>query len=251
MGIKSELHEAILKRGGKVPPYGGIAAAMDELNKLPGGGGVSSWNDLTDKPFGIEFGGDVIFPETALPVSDDIASLSSGIGLVAGKTYTAVINGNIYTVQPLPLEEEGMVFGVGAEFDQFYIMDIYPEYQEMIGVPAALQWSSTHHTSITMLIAEGVANVARIPQMYVPRFVITFTNNDGTWTADKTYEELYEAYSNDIDIKCKVKNYNFSDLTLVNRDFTFTACYFNSLGNPIGATIRYTDNDNIKLIESN
>lgn len=38
MGIKSELHEAILKRGGKVPPYGGIAAAMDELNKLPVGG---------------------------------------------------------------------------------------------------------------------------------------------------------------------------------------------------------------------
>lgn len=42
MGIKSELHEAILKRGGKVPPYGGIAAAMDELNKLPVGGGGGS-----------------------------------------------------------------------------------------------------------------------------------------------------------------------------------------------------------------
>lgn len=47
MGIKSELHEAIVKRGGKVPPYGGIAAAMDELNKLPGGSGGIFFINLT------------------------------------------------------------------------------------------------------------------------------------------------------------------------------------------------------------
>jgi hypothetical protein len=51
MGIKSELHEAILKRGGKVPPYGGIAAAMDELNKLPvGGSGGGDIVNLYIKP---------------------------------------------------------------------------------------------------------------------------------------------------------------------------------------------------------
>lgn len=52
MSIKSELHEMIKKRGGTPPAYGGVAAALDVLNELPSG--VTSWNDLEGKPFGVE-----------------------------------------------------------------------------------------------------------------------------------------------------------------------------------------------------
>lgn len=52
MSIKSELHEMIKKRGGTPPAHGGVAAALDVLNELPSG--VTSWNDLEDKPFGVE-----------------------------------------------------------------------------------------------------------------------------------------------------------------------------------------------------
>lgn len=109
MGIKSELHEAILKRGGKVPPYGGIAAAMDELNKLPGGGGVSSWNDLTDKPFYSEEGEAAILPETAVEFSEGgEGGIADSVSLVVGEVYTVKWNGAEYICTATNFDMEGM-----------------------------------------------------------------------------------------------------------------------------------------------
>lgn len=121
--IRSELHEAIVKRGGKVPVNGGIAAALDVLNELPGGG-VSSWNDLTDKPFyededgtihpiegkylpegtpWVEEGkGSEIFPETTafFEVGTVLGApevvLESKPSLVVGETYVVTWDGKEY-----------------------------------------------------------------------------------------------------------------------------------------------------------
>lgn len=95
MGIKSELHEAILKRGGKVPPYGGIAAAMDELNKLPVGGGGG--------------GGSFVVNAVATETMDGVAS--------ADKTYEEIVSafsgGVIPTVK--------MDMSGGAGFAYFFL----------------------------------------------------------------------------------------------------------------------------------
>ena len=153
MGIKSELHEAILKRGGKVPPYGGIAAAMDELNKLPGGGGDCDWNKMKNRPFGTETGMVEVLGETTLELVSGADgstgfSLTERVDLVDGKSYVVQWNGTDYkstavlsetgafymgnlSVLGEDMENTGepfvmMVFPAGSEVD--YMTQILPLY---------------------------------------------------------------------------------------------------------------------------
>ena len=115
MGIKSELHEAILKRGGKVPPYGGIAAAMDELNKLPGGGGDCDWNTMKNKPFYKETTEGEIFPKTTLAVDSELGMvILEGVCLVGGETYTITYNGVTYECIAQVVGDNVVVGNVGA-----------------------------------------------------------------------------------------------------------------------------------------
>lgn len=64
------------------------------------GGGASSWNDLTDKPFYTEYGEVEIFPETTLSFSENDGVYMSAsditMGLEIGKTYTVNWNGVAY-----------------------------------------------------------------------------------------------------------------------------------------------------------
>lgn len=62
-------------------------------------GGVSSWNDLTDKPFYEETGMVEILPETALCMSDDGGYLyvpANVPQLIAGKKYVVTVSGTSY-----------------------------------------------------------------------------------------------------------------------------------------------------------
>lgn len=93
MGIKSELHEAILKRGGTVPPYGGIAAAMDELNKLPGGGGSFVVNVVA--------GEDMASVASADKTFDEIVAAFSGGAVPLAKVDVSGGQGGAYTILSL------------------------------------------------------------------------------------------------------------------------------------------------------
>ena len=64
------------------------------------GGGVSSWNDLTDKPFGYK--NDYVVPETKLAFEINTSGIASTQMTVAknpinGEVYTVVYNGKLYS----------------------------------------------------------------------------------------------------------------------------------------------------------
>lgn len=75
----------------------GITAEED--NPGGGSGGVSSWNDLTDKPFYEETKQGYILPETTVPIDDEgMGSIMNAPAapLILGETYKVVWNGTEY-----------------------------------------------------------------------------------------------------------------------------------------------------------
>lgn len=76
-----------------------------------GGGGVSSWNDLTDKPFGEETSTVEVLAETALIVDTDLAEgfiFKNPITLEAEKNYNINYNGVSYSCVANELAMDGM-----------------------------------------------------------------------------------------------------------------------------------------------
>lgn len=78
---------------------------------LAGGfGGASSWNDLTDRPFGDELG--YIIPETTVDYSDEDEANNGEFLvdtlLVAGKTYVVNWEGVDYTCKCVAVSEDGV-----------------------------------------------------------------------------------------------------------------------------------------------
>ena len=68
-----------------------------------GGSGVSSWNDLRDKPEGVGYSKNtVLLPETTLALEDNYCALDPSIQFVAGETYEVTWNGAIYTCKAFP-----------------------------------------------------------------------------------------------------------------------------------------------------
>lgn len=201
MGIKSELHEAILKRGGKVPPYGGIAAAMDELNKLPGGGGDCDWNTMKNRPFGTEYGTIEVLGETTrkLDVPDDpMYQLAASVGLEIGKVYTVTYNGEQYKLTAKASEALngfpaiGNVDGLTGE--PFMIVDAGTE-------GGLVLIDERIHTAVISIHTEGEI-VKQIDPKYIPGgnirqglLVKVVENDDGSLSADKTVEEIYAVNS--------------------------------------------------------
>ena len=73
-----------------------------------GGGGVSSWNDLTDKPFG-EDDNAVLLPPTqfAYDSAFGLFAVPGYIDFMIGKTYTVNWNGVEYTTEAVPGQFNG------------------------------------------------------------------------------------------------------------------------------------------------
>lgn len=94
MGIRKEINDVIVARGGKPPVNGGIAASIDALSKLP-----PSWNDLTDKPFyeeGIPF--EVNATITATADQGGVVLDVFTFEVKKGAIYKVVIDGVNYEV---------------------------------------------------------------------------------------------------------------------------------------------------------
>lgn len=178
MSIKSELHEAILRKGGKIPTHGGIAAALDELNRLPSGGGVTSWNDLTDKPFGTEIGMVEVLGETMANGETLGQICSKPFGFVLGKTYLVNWSGTSYECvakEVYMTDGEGdeaveVHVGLGVETDVFVIADASPEIQELFGRPGFITIKAVVDDDFTVTLSihtEGEI-VKTIEPKYLP-----------------------------------------------------------------------------------
>lgn len=100
---------------GSVKTVNGVAPDEKGNVEIEAGGGVSSWNDLTDKPFGEEVGMVEVLAETTVMLThqDGIDSKENSglLGLVAGKQYKVVYNGEEYEYTAVDISGLGVGFG--------------------------------------------------------------------------------------------------------------------------------------------
>lgn len=206
MGIKSELHEAILKRGGKVPPYGGIAAAMDELNKLPGGGGDCDWNIMKNKPFDIDKG-ETILSETAVEFSADApeAYLPDVLPIEVGKAYCVNWNGVDYLVTAESDDSLGVTIPALNSDGVFRVMCLDAEMAANMGIGTGVV---ALDGSVEVTISIYAATVHALPAYYLPKMTVNVTvdgSGQGNHAADKTPKELTSAIKAGYIVECRFK----------------------------------------------
>lgn len=83
-----------------------------ELAMLRNKKGVSSWNDLTDKPFGEETGFVEKIPEITLPLENGEGVIPMYVPeLIDGAIYTVTINGTVYNTKGVVIPAEGGSMG--------------------------------------------------------------------------------------------------------------------------------------------
>lgn len=156
-----------------------------DKNYLPddiggGSGGVSSWNDLTDKPFYSEMVEGEILPETTVELNPDDGGMApiNKLGLVAGQTYTVNWNGTEKEYICKEALVEGIVLAVGlgnvesiAETgdsgDTFAIADFTAEGQASLGVEAIVV-DLTGATSATFSVSGMVETIHPLEKKYLP-----------------------------------------------------------------------------------
>lgn len=197
-----------------------------EGTAAPYGGGVSSWNDLTDKPFDTEIV--VILPETTLTnESEDTATALAAYPIEVGKEYTVKYNGVEYVVSN-GVEVEGIVcFGNLSAFDEsfsdtgepFFACGLQDEglYMVLVG---SLDGSTEFTVSITN------EKVTPIEQKYVtnvlPYWIVVedHPNEDAPGATDRVYTtkatvtEVEAAIKSGKDIKMRIDMYSNTALLL-------------------------------------
>lgn len=192
---------AIKKLGGKV------TQPIDPEFLPPGygGGGVSDWDDLKNRPFGTEKG-ETALAETAVSFADGpMSMLPDVLPVVGGKLYSVNWNGVEYlceaksVVSPdgitliclgnLALLVEGENTG-----EPFGIAAVPADMVEAMGVGAMVMTAEATN-SVTLSIT--AVDVHLMPPIYMPKLIVNFTKvtNAETLngTADKTLDEILEA----------------------------------------------------------
>lgn len=220
MGIRKEINDVIVARGGKPPVNGGIAASIDALSKLP-----PSWNDLTDKPFG----------ETEETVSETLNITwdgnTEGLVNVQGALYKVsdVVVANIEDVKNLAIKMSSQEdeFSVADSWDNMVAQGTVTDdcvYSDGFAV-ARKDGATLSVSGLTLVFPEKGVYFQRVEGLfyieylkssvpisvvktetktldpkYLPQgvggaFVVTFgMTSDGAVTADKTWQEIYDAY---------------------------------------------------------
>ena len=129
-------------------------------------GGASSWNDLTDKPFGEEE--IIVLPETELTFADDAPAMFTPLASVDGSgVYDVTFDGVVYECTPISAGTalflgNGVVAGLDDSGEPFAIM-IGEENGSVMGMCISLAGNITANVSI-----KGVS-VVRIDPKYIPK----------------------------------------------------------------------------------
>lgn len=209
-----------------------------------GGGGVSSWNDLTDKPFYSE---NVTLVDTTLEIDPDMGQgfLFAPIGLVAGQEYTITWNGTEYvsTAQAVDVEgipctslgDIGLMMGGASTGEPFIIVEIPSEYVEMVGMNAMIM-PVDGSASVTLVISCEVTKT--IDPKFLPeslqfgseqRKKVCLDESELALSAAGNYSlvnleytnlgfvagEIYDVIWNGVKYTCVAQSYEDSSYTLV------------------------------------
>lgn len=181
------------------------------------GGGVSSWNDLTDKPFGNDT---VILPETTVEIDPEagMGIIPAEFTLEVGKEYVIMYNGVEYCVSNgIVIDggdfEDGIIIGnVGALEEGFWITGepfaigyVPIEYDENEN-PIGYAWTVIAldgSTSVTLSIAEA----EKVPEKYIPSdtfLIIPKRFGDGSYLFTTKPAEILDAYAADKRIALRI-----------------------------------------------
>ncbi len=169
-------------------------------------GGVSSWNDLTDKPFGTEIGMVEVLGETALETDEDggfAAVVSTSVEV--GKKYSVIWNGSEYEATAEVMDTGDQVLAVLGNMVATGGTDTGEPF--FIGCAGAslFGYALDGSTSVTLSIRTEGEIVNQIDPKYIPggaggggSFIVNAVATetmDGVASADKTYEEVASAFS--------------------------------------------------------
>ena len=146
-----------------------------------GGGGVTSWNDLTDKPFGEVPGLVELMPETAAVEYPDSPfgpawMFTTAPVLAVGETYTVVYNGAAYECVGMSAPEgydndpKAVALGNfavlgGTNTGEPFAMLVMPTYQQIMAIDFA------GATSVTLSIKQASMIVHPLDPKYLPEGV--------------------------------------------------------------------------------
>ena len=205
-----------------------LASKLAGLNPSGGGGGVTDYNKLENRPCSLEFTGETLFHET-VDFTEPVMR-QDAVGLIAGETYTLICNNKLYEASAFEQVVEGMSVGVCVNFGTVTIIDIFTEYQEMLGFAAVIETAiSGGYAVLDIKVVHGTAVVKPLHPLLLPRIDVTFAKNDeGEYTADKTLDEVMNALHSGYDVKAVLEDDsgNLNYLTLAQRgvaDLRFTA----------------------------
>jgi hypothetical protein len=151
------------------------------VNKLiggSGGGGVSSWNDLRDKPFYVEHSFAEFLPETqAIGDGSELSIINAINGVQVGDTYTVKYNGVPYDCTAYEFVMEGTSFVAlgdvsqlgltGGNGEPFAMMIIPPDLVSAFGVGASVL-PLDGATSATIAIYGDCETVHKLDAKYLP-----------------------------------------------------------------------------------
>lgn len=167
-----------------------------DKNFLPddiGGGGVSSWNDLTDKPFGYEEG--YIVPETTIALSDGQGMLEGvKAPLTVGEKYTVNWNGTVYECTAQSFSERVVIGDVGGATggdstgEPFVILDGSLYYMVM-ALDGAEEITVSIEGLIFTKIPENYIDLAWTPRLVQGEELLATTlivlDSDNSWITHK------------------------------------------------------------------
>lgn len=139
---------------------------------IEAGGGVTSWNDLTDKPFKAELPVTVVLSSTTIEDRNGY-SVEFNEQLIEGETYTVVYNGKIYTCV--------------AAYKNFAILHLgnysgymMPSYWSQ-GEPFCI-WNNTIYAMsypCTVAVYKGAPSITTLDEIFLPESVMK--KSEHTW----------------------------------------------------------------------
>lgn len=193
-----------------------LASKLAGLNPSGGGGGVTDYNKLENKPVGVEKGETVILPEITVEIEPE-----SGSGMFAnvadvkvGNVYTVTWNGTEHFCEAVLQEGDfpmiclgntGAMTGGTTTAEPFVLVFLAAETAASAGFGGAVM-SLDGSASATLSVNDAI--VYPLATMYLRKMVVNFTmvNENARFNAvaDKTLEEITDAVHKGYDVVGKI-----------------------------------------------
>ena len=199
---------------------------VDNIKRPTPSSGVSSWNDLTDKPFGDSPTGGDTFTFDGNPDGLEILELPFGkylyvsdaipdIEEINGTSYATWVNTDSTTVTSTLTwvsPTDGLVVGAWSDNTRVPVVGIYGAAAEEGNVAPGLyllydQSPCAYISSVTIPGYTGFPGVKKLDAKYLPdvggiKYVTIGMDDEDNYTASATYDQITTWIKSGLDVKC-------------------------------------------------